>query len=397
MTIGVVIEQPCLERHRIPAFRALGERAGIEIVLHYGRCGEEAGVLPHGFQAELVDQRRLRIGGGEVLWTPSAWRSAGGGSDVLLLPWRSIDLQLLPAILRARRNGRATILWSDGRPASEPLWIRRMRERVAGLATALLFSSDRDRERFRSAGLAQEGLHLAPSALDQTPIRRARERWLPAAAQLAAFREGQGLDGPLILFVSRLVPESRLDLLLEAAAMLLPTHPRLALAIIGQGEAEAARLKARAAGLGMDRRLRLLGPLYDEEALAPWFLSADVFCHPSNAGPGLLHAFGFGLPVVTTDSRTRQGAEADALRPGENALLYGHGDAAALAGVLHRVIVDRELRAKLSRGALETAARRTLKAMVDGMERAIRYAAEKTGAQSNARAVPPASSRAAGD
>ena len=268
---------------------------------------------------------------------------------------------------------------------------------MAGLATALLFSSYQARDRFGSAGFAEERLHVAPSALEQAPIGRAREHWIDAADQLAAFRAGQGLDGPLILFVSQLKPENRLDLLFEAAAMLLPTHPRLTLAIIGGGEPELSRLKARAGALGLDRRVRFLGSLYDEDALAPWFLSADAFCHPANAGLSLLHAFGFGLPVVTTDSRTRQGPEAEILRPGDNALLYGHGDAAAMAGVLHRLIVDRDLRARVSRGALETASRRSLRAMVDGMDRAIRYAAGAVGTHPGARpASRPPSNQAAG-
>lgn len=396
MTIKVAIEQPCLERHRVPAFRALAERAGLEIVVRHGRCDEGPSVMPQGFRAEEVRSRRVRFGGRVVRWAPSAWRSAAAGEDVLLLPWTAFDIHLLPALLRARRRGRATILWSDGRPAKEPRWAWRARERLASLATALLFSGERERERFRAIGFPAERLHLAPSALDQAPIRRAREHWLSPAGQLESFRAGQGLDGPVILFASRLLAEYRLDLLIEAAAMLVPSHPRLSLAIVGGGESEALRLKARAAALGLDRRLRLLGALYDEEALAPWFLSAEAYCHPVNAGPGLLHAFGFGLPVVTTDSRAHQGAEGEALRAGENALLYGHGDAAALAGVLHRLIVDPELRARLSRGALASAARWSLTAMVDGMERAIRYAAETRGLDREVRAAPSASNRAAG-
>ena len=285
-------------------------------------------------------------------------------------------MNLVPALLRARARGIATVLWGHGYSKRELAWRKAARARAARLATALLFYSEDVRARFSAAGFPQDRLHVAPNALDQEPIGRARAAWIAEPERLTAFREGQGLDGPLILFVSRLKPENRLDLLLEAAAMLRATHPKLTLAIVGSGEPELSRLKARASALGLERRTRFLGAIYDQEALAPWFLSADAFCYPSNAGLSLLHAFGFGTPVVTTDNRGRQNPEIEVLHPGKNGLLYGHGDPAALAGVLNRLILDPELRARLSRGALEAASGRGLREMIDGMEGAIRFAAE---------------------
>ena len=122
--------------------------------------------------------------------------------------------------------------------------------------------------------------------------------------------------------------------------------------------------------------MRFLGAVYDEMALAPWFLSADAFCYPANIGLSLLHAFGYGLPVITTDRNELQNPEIEALEPGRNGLVYKHDDLEALASTLERVIVDRPLRESLAAEALVTATQRfNLRTMVDGIEQAIRYAA----------------------
>jgi glycosyltransferase involved in cell wall biosynthesis len=315
------------------------------------------------------------MGAHEITWNASPWRSAASGSHVLLLTWNLNHVNLVPALLRARRNGIPTILWGHGYSKRERGYRWRMRERVARLPTALLFYSEDMRRRYLERGFAPQRLHVAPNALDQTPIQRARAAWLASPDRLAAFRAAHGLAGPLLLFVSRLKPENRLDLLLEATALLLRHHPQLVTAIIGPGDAALSRLRAQAQALSIERAVRFVGPLYDEQNLAPWFLSADAFCFPVNAGLSILHAFGFGLPIVTSDNRARQNPEIDAVRPGENGLLYADGNARAMAEALDLLIRHPDLKARLAAGAHKTALDRTLAAMVDGMERAIRHAA----------------------
>src|SRR5687768_9146744 len=75
-------------------------------------------------------------------------------------------------------------------------------------------------------GFAPERLHVAPNALDQSPILRARAQWLAAPERLATYRRAHNVGAPLILFVSRLKPENWLDVLIEAAALLRTEHHR---------------------------------------------------------------------------------------------------------------------------------------------------------------------------
>ena len=116
------------------------------------------------------------------------------------------------------------------------------------------------------------------------------------------------------------------------------------------------------------------GPIYDQMQLAPWFLNAEVFCYPQNIGLSLLHAFGYGLPVVTADRVEAQNPEIAALEHGKNGLTYAHGDADALAAALRQLLDQAPLRQEMSGRAEQTVREDfTIERMVDGMEAAVRY------------------------
>jgi len=217
---------------------------------------------------------------------------------------------------------------------------------------------------------------VAPNSLDQGPIQAARRHWLDRPGELAEFRRRHGLEkGPVVLFVARLDAGRRVDLLLEAAVRMRPAYPGLRIVVIGAGPAEDD-LRAQAQRLGLSESVHFAGAIYDEMQLAPWFLSATAMCFPANIGLSLLHAFGYGLPVVTSDRRQAHGPEIEALRDGGNGLLCGDGDAGSLAEALRRIADDPALRQRLSGEALRTVDEQyTLGNMVDGLEAAIRFAA----------------------
>ena len=377
MTIRVLVEQPSLAKYRLPVFQELARRPGLDFTLCYSQAPTLPNVEPDGFNARFVPSWRGTVAGRRIIWNGSCWANARrGAADVLILNWNLNHLNLVPALLRARANGVGTILWGHGYSKAEAQWRRLGRHGAARLANALLFYNFSTARQFMEQGWPKERIYVALNALDQRPIQAARRAWMAEPGRLAAFRKEQGIgEGPVLLYVSRIKPENRLDLLIRATALLRKRHPLLQTVVVGTG-AELDELKTLAAREGAGEAVRFLGAVYDEMALAPWFLSADAFCYPANIGLSLLHAFGYGLPVITTDRNELQNPEIEALEPGRNGLVYKHDDLEALASTLERVIVDRPLRESLAAEALVTATQRfNLRTMVDGIEQAIRYAA----------------------
>jgi glycosyltransferase involved in cell wall biosynthesis len=88
-----------------------------------------------------------------------------------------------------------------------------------------------------------------------------------------------------------------------------------------------------------------------------------------------LHAFGYGVPVVTSNKIRGQNPEIEAFRDNGNGLLYEHGDVDSLTNAVRRILENPDLRQRLCNGALATVTERfTVPYMVDGMESAIRFA-----------------------
>lgn len=374
--IRLVIQQLSLRRYRIPVYQELAKREGIRLKVVYGTEGETGMVAPDGFDGVCEPARRIKVGRHVMLWHGAQWRYASRRKcDVLILSWDLHYILLLPSLIKAKLFGIPTVLWGHGYSKQEKGWRQWLRDRVARLAGAILLYNHTAAKQFIERGWKPDRVFVALNSLDQEPIQRARQYWLDHPDQLAQFRQENGLgDGPVALFVSRLLPENRLDLLLHAALTLGREFPDLRVVIVGTGPDEP-RLKQLAQELGVADISRFTGAIFDEEQLAPWFLSASVLAYPTNMGLSVLHSFGYGLPVVTTNRPTAHGPEIESLETGYNGLLYADGDADQFTQTLAQIFRDPQLREQLSRNALETIKTRfNIQSMVDGMESAVRYA-----------------------
>lgn len=382
--IRVVIQQPALAKYRVPVFRELASRPGLDVHLVFADDGKVPNVEAEEFRATFVPLRTWRGPGPMVFWhraqTTYATREH---ADVLVLTWNTRFLSLLPALRRARRHGVGTVLWGHGESKVERAWATRLRRWVMTRATATLFYTRTMAERCIAQGGDRRRIFVASNSIDQGPIAAARERFRSDPGGSARVRAEHGLTpGRTVLFVSRLEPKNHLHLLLEGASVLVREFPGLRVLVVGKGE-DDARLRAIVRERGLGGVVTFLGAIYDEDRLAPLFCSSDVFCYPSNMGLSLLHAFGYGLPVVTGDNPRLHGPEIEALRHEHNALTFPHDDAPGLIAALRRVLADDALRARLGAAARATVeGEYSLERMVDGMEAAIRFAAAHAGRQS---------------
>lgn len=379
-TVRATIVQPALAKYRIPVFRELASRAGIDLHVVYGETPGLNNVDPDGFRATPAKLRVRWLMGSKALYFPAQFWSANRREcDVLVLTWTPRYVLLLPSILRAHWGGLGVVLWGHGLSKSDrPFW-RWCRDLLARRADCLLFYDQDTAQGYLDEGWPASRIGVAANAIDHTAIDAAREHWLSSPDRLAEFRRSHGLEGQrVLLFVSRLLPENRVDLLLEAAARVAERDPALRVVIIGAGDAQREALRRRARELGVERMTIFQDGLYNEEELAPWFLCADVFCYPENIGLSILHALWYGLPVVTSDRRECHNPEIAYLDEGVNGVCYRHGDAESLADTLAGLIDDRDRLAALSDGARRSVEGRvTVEKMVDGLEQTIRQAGNR--------------------
>ncbi|MEM9347273.1 MAG: glycosyltransferase family 4 protein [Planctomycetota bacterium] len=374
--IRVAIQQPVLPAYRAPVFRALSERPGIDLKLYYGdRANSPSNVEAIGFEAEMVHLSERRLVKHPIIWHKPQWQCASKKTcDALILTWDLHYLSLVPGLVRARANGVRTILWGHGYSKNESALRSWPRNRVAALADALLFYNEPTAKHFIDSGWDPKRIYTASNTIDQNPIQEARNYWLDRPEDLNQFKQENKLDqGHVIIFVSRLDPENRLDLLIQSLPALCKQFAALQTIVIGKGDEERRRLSDIAELLGVSQSIRFLGPIYNEQELAPWMISADLFCYPANIGLSILHAFGYGLPVITSDKTSSQNPEIVSLQNYVNGLTYEDNKSDMLTQAISQVLGDAAFRSKLSQHAYKTATEVfSIKNMVDGMEAAIR-------------------------
>jgi glycosyltransferase involved in cell wall biosynthesis len=156
---------------------------------------------------------------------------------------------------------------------------------------------------------------------------------------------------PLVAVVSRLTRLKGLENLIEAAAMLRPTHPDARFLVVGEtAPSETAYLedlKRLAIEFGVADSVIFTGIRSDIPAVLS---AADVSVMPSldeALSNVLLESMAAGAPTVAT----RVGGTPEALVDGVSGLLVAPGNSGALAAAIARLLDDRQLADGLGRTA----------------------------------------------
>lgn len=220
-------------------------------------------------------------------------------------------------------------------------WLRRI---TLGLADRTVALSPADLRDQIEHGLTRgEDFVVIPNGIDPDDFPASRD-----ADTLNACRRKLGLESfdSVIMHVGRHVPEKGLEDLLRAADILLEHHPNTGFVLVGNGPRTEA-LRSRVRTMGRDEQVVFTGPRDDVERL---LYLADVFCFPSryeSQGLALMEAMMAKRPCVATD----QGGLSELVVHEETALRVSPRSPGELAGALHRLLENPQLRGRLGERA----------------------------------------------
>lgn len=177
----------------------------------------------------------------------------------------------------------------------------------------------------------------------------------PAADAVQAIRQRyrQG-DGPLLIFIGRLIEEKGVDDLLRAMAIALPRLPMLSALIVGEGQ-DRGQFEDTALALGLKGRVSFSG--WVEAAAIPTYLAAaDIFVGPSRQSrEGWVEAQGLtfieAMVAETPVVASRSGGIVDSVRHEETGLLVKERDAEGIAQAIVRLVEEPGLAAHLRQTA----------------------------------------------
>ncbi len=250
------------------------------------------------------------------------------------------------------------------RPIDRGFALKKLWRRLVGSyleqASRLIATSELEKEELLEFGFPPQSVLLRYNGIDDDEFN--------ALPQAGGFRRQHGVraEERLVLFLGRLIPRKGADLLIEALAQTDPCKSQIVTVIAGpEGETGyLAFLQDKARALGVEDRVRFLGPLYADDKKRA-MVDADVFVLPSryeNFGNTAAEAIACGTPAIVSD---RCGI---APLIHQRAGLVTQYDSAAIARTLNQLLGEPALYERLKSGCASVAAEIAWDKLVEGME-----------------------------
>jgi glycosyltransferase involved in cell wall biosynthesis len=315
-----VIVQLCLPHYRVPFFAELTQRmsGSVTIIAGQDSFGGSPVSVPNTSELNRIDVRNAYLAN-QIAVQPLP--RLAFESSIAVLQFDPRILSNLRLFWWRKWSKRPVIWWGHGlsRRRSSPAWVLRLRRWLAHHADALIFYDERGREEFLRLGLPQGKLFVADNAIDVARIR-------PLSLKYSGERKN-------VLFIGRLIPSKKADLLVEGfarARALLPIDTRLV--IVGDGP-ERGRLASLIRVHQISEAVDLVGGVTDDVELAPLFAQSAVCVSPGYVGLSAIHSLAYGVPLLVADTEPHS-PEIEVLLPGETGEYFAANNADALANRL---------------------------------------------------------------
>ena len=210
-------------------------------------------------------------------------------------------------------------------------------------AAAVLAVSQAERRQLDAIGVDAAAIRIIPNPIDLDEFRQPIAR--------GAFRRRHALESNrVVLFLGKLTPRKRVDVLMKAFASMGRDDARLVIA--GNDMGAGAGLRSLARRLGIENRARFTGLLRGRERLEA-LADADVVVYPSQDevfGLVAVEALLAGTPVIVADDS----GCGEVVRATGGGRVVPVGDASALRDAIQQTL---ETRAHLTSDVAEAAAR----------------------------------------
>lgn len=222
--------------------------------------------------------------------------------------------------------GKHIYLWCHGWYGKESCLRRLMKKTFFSLANGAFLYGNYAKKLMTETGMNSKKLFVIHNSLDYDTQLVLRKQLQPSDI----YRNHFGTDIHTIVFIGRLTAVKRLDLLIEALAILHDQGERYNLAIVGDGE-KRTELDQLVAERGLQERVWFYGACYDERTNAELIYNADLCVSPGNVGLTAMHTMMFGCPVLTHNRFEYQMPEFEAIRVGKTGAFFDYESTRSLA------------------------------------------------------------------
>lgn len=234
---------------------------------------------------------------------------------------RNISDFLLSALCKILNK--KVVIWTSAHSYRDNKWGEYIRLTWTKFFKYIFLYNDLEVEYLRKKGFNKHYLLGMNNGLNQIKIDKSIKiaKKKPLSVELNPDNFSELSNRKVIISCARLELKNRFDLLVDSLHLIKLQIPNILWIVIGTGSQEAF-LKKKLSDLGLERNAYFVGELFDEYAMAEYFLLSQVFVHPSAIGLSIFHGFGFGLPVVVHGENSKHGPEYSAFESGVTGLNF---------------------------------------------------------------------------
>jgi glycosyltransferase involved in cell wall biosynthesis len=243
----------------------------------------------------------------KIVWQFLPWTEIITKYDVVFVSGnpRVLSDVVLGTLLRLM--GKRVVLWTMAHSYRGNKLTESIRLLWSRIFQNIFVYTDKEVEYLKEKGFRNHYILGMNNGLDQKNIDSIVSKW--TKEKITKWMELHDYQNKkIIISCARLETKNNFGLVIEALPKIVQKIPNLLWFLIGGGD-EEENLKKLASKLRVEKHIVFLGAIYEEEKLAPYFLSSLLFIHPAAIGLSLLHAFGYGIPVIVHDQIDLHGPE----------------------------------------------------------------------------------------
>ncbi len=235
-------------------------------------------------------------------------------------------------LLKSRFTKKRVLLWTHGWYGHENTIRRFLKRFFYKMTDGLVLYGDYakklmvDKEGFKADSIFV--VHNSLSYYEQLAIRQ-------HITNSTVYHDHFNNNNPNLIFIGRLTPIKKLDMILYAVKRLLANNVGVNVTFVGDG-IERAKLESLTKELNIEYNVWFYGASYDESVNATLIYNADLCISPGNVGLTSIHVLTFGTPVITHNNFTMQMPEFEAVLKGKTGDFFVENDVDSLVKTISR-------------------------------------------------------------
>ncbi|MEA4851605.1 MAG: glycosyltransferase family 4 protein [Paludibacter sp.] len=295
--------------------------------------------------------------------------------DVVLCLNNSTQLTEYLALMLCKLIGVRFVWWTHGfdhAVSKKPTILKILKEKYVlfflNQSDSIITFSDKGRDYLISKGIPAKKIVTALNTMDTDKILKIKNKYVDKKHSIKE-QFGFEISDRLLVFTGRLTKEKKIDHAILACQQLQSEFPNLKLIIIGNGS-ELTYLKKLAEDIDF-KNVQFLGEIYDEEILSQWLLISDIYIMPAYVGLGIIHAFCYGLPILTEEDDSH-GPCIQYLKDGKNGYMVKRDNIVELSSKVKELLSDETKLDLFSEEAFNTVLNEgSVNSMIYNMHRAL--------------------------